>query len=119
MLAQLSMIEYESRDKKDKEFLKKLSIQFDKVVKKIDNPLYNNFYGYILIDDDIDVDLGIKLILKTLKQKPESAFFLDSLAWGYYKKGECQKALDTITPIANTSKEEEIVKHYKTIKECR
>ena len=119
MLAQLSMIEYESRDKKDKEFLKKLSIQFDKVVKKIDNPLYNNFYGYILIDDDIDVDRGIKLVLKALKQKPESAFFLDSLAWGYYKKGECQKALDTITPIANTSKEEEIVKHYKTIKECR
>jgi predicted Zn-dependent protease len=119
ILAQLSMIEYESALVKDKKLLKKITSQFDKVIKKIDNPLYNNFYGYILIDDDIDVDKGIKLVKKALLKRPKSDFFIDSLAWGYFKKGQCQKALDTITPIAVNSDEKEIIKHYKIIKECR
>ncbi len=120
MLAQVAMIEYESQDKKDKKFLKDISKKFDKVLQKIDNnPLYNNFYGYILIDDNIDIDRGIELVKKALKQRPNSSFFIDSLAWGYYKKGECKKALKTIEPIAKDAKAKEIKEHYKIIKECR
>ncbi len=119
LLAQIAMIEYEGAKKKDKNLLNSIIKKFDKVVKKVQDPLYDNFYGYILIDDNIDVDRGIKLVKRALKKKPNSIFFIDSLAWGYYKKGECQKALDTIEPIINLSKAKEIKEHYKKIKECQ
>ena len=121
MLAQIAMIEYEStkKEKRDKKFLKEISKKFDKVVKNIQSPLYDNFYGYILIDDEVDVKRGIKLVKRALKNRPDAPFFIDSLAWGYYKLGECKKALKTIEPIIKNAKEKEILQHYKKIKECQ
>ncbi|RUM66662.1 MAG: hypothetical protein DSZ06_02905 [Sulfurospirillum sp.] len=119
MLAQLMMIEYESREKKDKKFLNYFSKNFDRVVQHIDDPIYNNFYGYVLIDENIDVKKGMQLVKKALAKKPKAPFFIDSLAWGYYRNGDCQKALETIEPIVEGAKAKEIKDHYKKIRECQ
>ena len=119
MLAQLMMIEYESRTKRDKQFLQYFKNNFDKVVKKIDDPTYNNFFGYVLIDDDIDIKRGIELVKKALAKKPNNPYYIDSLAWGYYKSKECKKALKTIEPIVEGAKAKEIIQHYKKIRECQ
>jgi tetratricopeptide (TPR) repeat protein len=118
-LAQMAMIEYESStDPSNPKTLKSVQQKFEKVVTTLNDPSYNNFYGYILIDHDIDVDRGIELVNRALKKVPNAPFFIDSLAWGYFKKGECQKAYDTIYPILNLVKEPEIAEHYKKIKAC-
>jgi predicted Zn-dependent protease len=118
-LAQMAMIEYEaSTDPSNPETLKSVIEKFEKVVNTLNDPSYNNFYGYILIDHDIDVDKGIKLIDRALEKVPNAPFFIDSLAWGYFKKGECQKAYDTIYPILNLVKEPEIAEHFEKIKAC-
>lgn len=119
-LAQMAMIEYESNaDGKDPAVLKSVQEKFQKVVKTLDDPSYNNFYGYILIDHELDVTKGIALIERALAKAPNAPFFIDSLAWGYYKQGECQKAYDTIYPIMMMVKEPEILEHYEKIKSCK
>jgi predicted Zn-dependent protease len=119
-LAQIAMIEYESSpDPKDKALLKSVQKKFEKVTKSLDDPSYNNFYGYILIDHDIDIEKGMKFIKKALAKSPNAPYFIDSLAWGYYKQKECTKAYDTIYPIMIMVKEPEILDHFKTIKACK
>ncbi len=119
MLAKMAMMEYESSKIKNKIVLNSVAQKFDKVVKQVDDPLYDNYYGYLLIDHNIDPDRGIKLVKKALKQNPNSLYYIDSLAWGYYKKRECALALKTIEGINNLSELKEIQEHYKKIKACQ
>lgn len=119
-LAQMAMIEYESKeDGNNPAVLKSVQKKFEKVVATLDVPAYNNFYGYILIDHEVDVKRGMALIKRALKKAPNAPYFIDSLAWGYYKQGECQKAYDTIYPIMMMVKEPEIQGHFDTIKACK
>ncbi len=76
--------------------------EFDKVEKyleralkiKGDDPVILNYYGYTLIATGRNVDKGIELVNKALKLDPDNTSYLDSLAWGYFKKGEIKKALE-------------------------
>ncbi len=118
-LAQMAMIEYEaSPTPSASKTLQSVQEKFEKVINTLNNPSYNNFYGYILIDHEIDIKKGIKLVKKALEVEPNAPYFIDSLAWGYYKEGQCQKAYDTIYPILNLVNEPEITEHFEKIKAC-
>ncbi|MEA1917838.1 MAG: hypothetical protein U9N42_10000 [Campylobacterota bacterium] len=83
--------------------------------------LYLNYLGYIMIEHDIEVKNGIKYVKEALKKSPDSPYYLDSLAWGYYKIKSCDKAYRIIKKVDKMlpSKENEDVKiHLKKIKEC-
>ncbi len=119
LLARSAILEYESaNNKQSKNLLKSVSEKFDKVIDKLDDPLYYNYYGYILIDNSIDIDKGIKLVKKALKKEPDSLFYIDSLAWGMYKKKECEQAYKLLKPYEGKSKEKEIIEHIQLIKNC-
>lgn len=68
----------------------------------LDFPEIMNYYGYSLIDENrsaADVDRGLNLVLRALEKvdNPESkAAYLDSKAWGLYRKGKFQEAYDTM-----------------------
>lgn len=51
-----------------------------------------NLLGYLLIEKDKKIDEAINLIQKALEYDPYNGAFLDSLGWGYYKKGDMEKA---------------------------
>ncbi|MCL2282603.1 MAG: hypothetical protein FWC26_04730 [Fibromonadales bacterium] len=55
-----------------------------------------NNLGYMLIDHDIDLSKGIALVDKALVYSPEERSYLDSKAWGFYKKGKYQEALEIL-----------------------
>ena len=121
-LGESVIYEYESQtDKNDKEFLGKISKKFEELIEKDNNSLYLNYYGYILIDHDFDVKKGIKYVQKALKIEPDSSYYLDSLAWGYYKIGNCKKSLDVIERVVKLEggDDPEVLKHYKMIKKCK
>jgi tetratricopeptide (TPR) repeat protein len=119
LLARSAILEYENApDKNSKPLLKKVSKKFDTVVEELKDPLYYNYYGYVLIEHELDIDRGIELVKKALKKDPDSAFYIDSLAWGLYKKGDCQQAYDIIKPIAKNHDEKEIVDHINIIQRC-
>ncbi len=120
-LGQSAIYEYESaKDKNDKKLLQSVVSKLEKVVKVDTNPLYLNYLGYVLIDHDIDVKKGIRYIKKVLLVKPNSSFYLDSLAWGYYKLGECKKAkkiLDRVVTLEGGD-DPEVKKHVQVVEKC-
>jgi len=121
-IAEQGILIYESAsNKNDKAMLHKVVTLFDKAIEKgVDDSIYLNYYGYTLIDKEIDIDKGIKIISKALKQQPNNSYYLDSMAWGYYKKGECQKAYKMMKQVVEQEglEEIEIKEHWDKIQEC-
>ncbi len=123
ILANLAMLEYEKSKIKDKKVINKVINDFEKAMLSLspfekDNALFFNYYGYLLIDHDIDVKKGIEYVKKALRLNPTSVYYLDSLAWGYYKIGKCKEAFEIMDKIIDKTDEDEIIEHYKKIKKC-
>jgi len=118
-LGRMAIYEYESKKGKlDKKVLKSVSKKFDQVVNKLHDSLYYNYYGYLLIDHDMDVKKGIGYVQEALLKEPNSPFYLDSLAWGYYKLGRCKEAKVIMDKLIKVSKEEELLDHSIKINRC-
>lgn len=81
-----------------------------------------NIYAYIIIDNKIDIQKGINLVKKALEIEPNNAYFIDTLAWGYYLLNDCNKAKEVFKQINiddKLSKEKEIILHKKRIEKCK
>jgi hypothetical protein len=118
-LGMMAVYEYEgAADKNSTSLLNSVKEKFETVTKNSNSPLYLNYYGYLLIDHDIDIQKGIQLVEKALIHEPQSPYYIDSLAWGYYKLNDCEKAMEIIEPIMDKTSEPEVLEHYKTIQEC-
>ena len=74
-----------------------------------------------MIDYDLDIKGGMKYVQEALDQSPNSYEFLDSLAWGYYKLGDCQKAKELFSkiPQSKISELNELKDHQKTLLNCK
>ena len=106
----------------NQKLLKEILDKFDKSIKDLNNATYENYYGYLLIDHDVDYKKGIELVKKALLKEPDSPYYLDSLAWGYYKLKECKKADEIMKQISykfsdflNSSEAKE---HFEAINKC-
>lgn len=122
-LALAAVIEYEKNlGNLTDDILKEIIKKFEKSIKNLNNDVYENYYGYLLIDNEIDVPKGINLVEKALSQDPYSPYYLDSLAWGYYKLGNCEKADSILRTIdikdVDYFESDEAKKHIEAIKEC-
>ncbi|VEJ53967.1 ATP-dependent nuclease [Campylobacter insulaenigrae] len=126
-LAMAAILEFENyMDKKNQKILDKKRLEsilkkFEESVDIRSDSLYQNFYGYTLIEYDIDVKKGIELVGWALEQEPNNAYYLDSLAWGYYKLKECDKAYDILQTILQDKdfvNSDEGKEHIKAIKKC-
>jgi tetratricopeptide (TPR) repeat protein len=63
------------------------------------NPMHSNahnFIGYMYALQGKKLDLAIDHLKKALMIQPQNGYFLDSLGWVYFKKGENKKALTEI-----------------------
>ncbi|WP_372999218.1 hypothetical protein [Sulfurimonas sp.] len=121
-LGQSAIFEYEShKNRADKKMQDSVIKKLKKVVSVEKKPLYLNYLGYLLIDHSIDIKGGMGYIREALKLEPNSAFYLDSLAWGYYRLGKCEKAYKIISKVKKLEggNDPEVLKHVKTIKKCK
>jgi len=121
-LAQSAIFEYEGH--KDKNNKKMLSSVVDKLKEALavdKKALYLNYLGYLLIDHSIDIKEGMAYVKEALKIEPNSAYYLDSLAWGYYKLGNCTRAYKIISKVVKLEGGDdiEVVKHFEAIKKCK
>ncbi len=118
-LGKMAIYEYEmNKDKITPEILESISLKFSEVTSTLRDSVYFNYYGYLLIDHGMDVQKGIALVQEALKIEPESPYYLDSLAWGYYKLGECEKAYEIMKDFGEHVMEEELAAHIDAIKKC-
>ena len=122
-LAEKAILTFEkAKDKNDKQMIKKVVAYFDKAISQgVDDSIYLNYYGYTLIDKDIDIKKGMKIISDALDQQPDNTYYLDSLAWGYYKVNECKKAHKMMKKVVDIEglDEEEIAEHWELIQKCQ
>jgi len=56
----------------------------------------NNFYGYLLAVRGDSLDFAEELIKNALEVEPGNGYFLDSLGWVKYRKGEYPLALEVL-----------------------
>ena len=122
-LAEKGILLYErAKDKNDKGMLELVISTFDKALSLgVDDSIYLNYYGYTLIDKEIDINKGMKIIQEALVQQPNNTYYLDSLAWGHYKKRECPQAYKLMKRVVDEEglEEDEIIEHWKAIKQCK
>ena len=124
-IAEKAILTYEIANKYkavDKNIIKEMSKLFEEAFSKgVDDDMYYNYYGYILIDSGTDIEKGLKYIQKALDKDPKNVYYLDSLAWGNYKLKRCKQAkeiADKISNIEKNIKEEDILEHIKAIDAC-
>ncbi|EPD3972668.1 tetratricopeptide repeat protein [Campylobacter coli] len=98
-----------------------VSEKFSNAIDENSDALYLNYYGYLLIDYDLDLKKGMKLVELALKKEPQNLYYLDSLAWGYYKQGDCKKAWEILKQTLEDKEfanSDESKAHAKVIKAC-
>lgn len=119
-LAQIAILEFESAPDK-KKVLKSVIKKFEDVLAVLDNHIYQNYLGYILIDYNINVKKGVALVQKALEKAPNNLAYMDSLSWGYYKQKECKKAKLNMKKVVDAIglTDDEIKYHWKKIQECK
>lgn len=118
-LGKMAIYEYEiNKNQLSLEILQSISKKFEQVVLAIQDSVYLNYYGYLLIDHDIDIKKGLFLVQEALKLEPNSPYYLDSLAWGLYKLGECAQAYEIMKYFGENIYEEEVAAHFEAIKKC-
>jgi len=111
-----------SEDKNDKKMIREVISYFEKAIDLgVDDSIYLNYYGYTLINKEIDVKKGIKIIEDALKQQPDNTYYLDSLAWGYYKEHKCKKAYEMMKRVIDEEglNEAELIEHWDAIQKCK
>ena len=120
-LGQYAIFTYESApDKHDRAMLDAVVANLEKVIKIHPESLYLNYLGYLLIDHDMDVRRGMEYVTEALKQEPDSPFYNDSLAWGHYKLGACEKAKELMGPVIEKlgTEDAEVAGHLEAIEKC-
>ncbi len=121
-LGQSAIFEYESAtNKANKQMQTRVIKTLKEVISVEKTTLYLNYLGYLLIDHSIDVKEGMRYVIEALKIEPESVYYLDSLAWGYYKLGKCEKAFEIISRVEKLDggDDPEVIGHIKAIGICK
>jgi predicted Zn-dependent protease len=120
-LGQSAVYEYEAYHKNiSRKRLDEIVTKLTQVVEQTDKNIYRNYLGYMLIDHELDVKKGIAYIKKVLKTQPDSPYYIDSLAWGYYKLGACKKAAKLMKKVVQLGEgdEPEVAHHLQEIEKC-
>jgi tetratricopeptide (TPR) repeat protein len=75
-----------------------------------------NTYGFILCDYEIDIAKGIEILREVIRIKPDNPSYLDSLGWGYFKKGDIQASIKSLERAMELSKDQvEIKNHFEIV----
>ena len=120
-LGQYAIFTYEkAEDKNDRAMLDEVVENLEKVTRVHEEGLYLNYLGYLMIVHDIDIKGGMEYVRRALAQEPDSPYYNDSLAWGYYKLGDCKKARELMGPVIEKlgMDDPEVSGHIRAIDAC-
>jgi len=71
-----------------------------------------NYLGYTWAEMGVRLEEAERLILRALEIEPNDGYFIDSLGWVYYQKGDHQRAVEQLERAVELSNEDAaIVEH--------
>lgn len=71
-----------------------------------------NFLGYMLAEQNRELDEAMRLVTKALKIKPNDGSYLDSLGWIYFQKKDYVKALEILKRALEASPKEGVIMEH-------
>ncbi|WP_291319498.1 tetratricopeptide repeat protein [Desulfonatronospira sp.] len=75
-----------------------------------------NYVGYTLAEQDRDLDRAMILIKRALELDPGNGYYIDSLAWVYYRQGRYEEAWKEILAAVEQVDDEAVIwEHYGDI----
>lgn len=87
------------------------------IVKDPSNSSAFNFLGYLFVEKGENLDEAETLIKRALELKPEDGFYLDSLGWLYFQRGNYPKARELLEKASKIEpKEGVILEHLGDVK---
>ncbi|MCL2706533.1 MAG: tetratricopeptide repeat protein [Spirochaetaceae bacterium] len=79
-----------------------------------EHPTTLNSVGYILADEELDLDTAIQYCAKAVEKVPDYYPFLDSLGWALFKAGKSDEALEYLRSAFDLSKGNKVIaRHLK------
>jgi tetratricopeptide (TPR) repeat protein len=86
------------------------------IVINPDYPEALNYLGYSLAELGRNLDRALVLVNNALKQDPDNGYYMDSLAWVFFKQGELDKAWEAIGQAVKLAEEDPTIwEHYAVI----
>ena len=58
-----------------------------------DQPHVLNYLGYSWIDQGVNLDEGMRMIKRSVEQRADDGYIVDSLGWAYYRLGTLEEAV--------------------------
>jgi tetratricopeptide (TPR) repeat protein len=120
LLGQIAILRFElAKDKKAQ--MKHVIANFEIALRYTQDASYKNYYGYLLIDYELDIQKGLRLVQEALHSSPTNMAYMDSVAWGYFKLNNYAKALTYMKKVVDQVglENEEIKVHWERIKRCQ
>jgi tetratricopeptide (TPR) repeat protein len=99
-------------EEKSREFERAESILARLHKNNPDDAAVCNFYGYLLAEMGKDLELAETLVRQALAKEPENGFYIDSLGWVLYKKGDYRAAAKELErAVAKVGEDAVILEH--------
>jgi tetratricopeptide (TPR) repeat protein len=76
-----------------------------------ESPVRLNDLAYFLIDNELDINEGLKQVNKALELRPDYYDYLHTKGWGLYRQGKYQEALDILQRSWDLRREKAIYDH--------
>src|SRR5271156_1157046 len=61
-----------------------------------DQPLVLNYLGYSWVDQGVHLDEGMDMIRRSVEQRPDDGYIVDSLGWAYFRTGNYDEAVKNL-----------------------
>ncbi|MDO8493862.1 MAG: tetratricopeptide repeat protein [Deltaproteobacteria bacterium] len=118
------------KNPKDENLLFTLAVLYDRIgnreagletMRKVlavnpNNASVLNYVGYSMAEEGKNLEEAEKMIRKALELKPKDPYFIDSLGWVYFQKGDMEKALEYIgKSLKELPEEPAIIEHMGDI----
>lgn len=102
----------------DKKEEQEKSLQVMEEVISIDQEHHEalNYVGYTLAEQDQDLERALILVEKAIEMDPGNGYYIDSLAWIYYRQGDYSRAWEEIQRAVDYVDDDPVIwEHYGDI----
>lgn len=97
-----------------------IEVMKEVIRKDASNSSAYNYLGYLYAERGENLDVAEELIKKALELKPDDGFYLDSLGWVFFQKGDHKKAIEYLQKAVKIEpKEGVIIEHLGDAKKAQ